>query len=149
MNTFAMIFCYLLILLISTNGIQIECGKGHVLSLNSTSLCLSDEDTLFVDGYWINCNPQQDDYSNYAMAAIQAFCENDLTVEAGIPKTTISCNGHKIVFQKTGHPCLNTEYGVFVDDVQFLCVTADDTYLFDLTNVINAICAGEYILIKD
>lgn len=136
-----------LLLISIANGKEISCSRGindnHALVLNSTNLCLTNEDTLFVDGFFVNCNPQLDSYSNYAMAAINAFCNNDgVVIQGGIPKIQISCNNHNIVFEATGTPCLTTEYGVFIDNVNFLCVAADDTYLFALTNVINAVCGG-------
>ena len=73
---------------------------------------------------------------------------NNVNVVSGIPNIEMTCNGHTILFKPFGAPCLSNEYGVFVDGVNFLCVVADDTYLFPLTNTINAICGGSSIVIN-
>ena len=131
----------LIALLVLQISVETITCNGHTITLNTTNSCLSNEDTLFVDGYWINCNPQLNSYSDYAMTAINAFCNHNVTVLRGLPAPKVLCYGHTITFGK-GASCLSDEYVSVIDSIDFGCVKGDDTYLFPFMNAIDAVCDG-------
>ena len=128
---------------------QVLCGDYNITFTFNEFRCLATEKTYHVNNIWIGCWPNDDTQFIPTNNIVASLCNGGNAVFlSSLPNQKITCGTHTITVAPDSL-CRSSEYLITLDSVYLSCVSQDDSYLNDLTNLLQAWCQeGESYIVS-